>query len=273
VNYRYSTVRWCVLVVGTLLLASAAPAARRAPRQPALLLPDLQQEAPGKLEGVTSYGFPGLRFHLGFASAVDNVGAGPLVVVGRRASRGRNLMIADQVIQRSDHSTNVVRAVGKFRYVVSETHSHWHFLHFDRYELRRAHGYVLVRPDRKTGFCLGDRYETDPSRRLPGEPPKAVWTRLCGKYRPDLLTVREGISVGFGDNYKPALEGQYFDLTRLPAGRYLIVHRVNVDHRLRESDYTNNAASLAFDLRWPNGFRKSPSIDVVRRCPNSAFCS
>jgi Lysyl oxidase len=241
--------------------------------QPRPLLPDLQQEPPGSLQGVTSHGFPGLRFHLGFASAVDNVGTGPLVVVGERRSRAYDLMTADQLIQRSDGSTRLLRGVGKLRYVVSETHSHWHFLYFDRYELRRALGYALVRRDRKTGFCLGDRYESAPGHRLPHEPPGAVWTGHCGKFRPDLLNIREGISVGFGDDYKPALEGQYFDVTRLPAGRYVIVHRVNVGQRLRESNYTNNAASLAFDLRWPHGFGRSPTINVVRRCPDSALCA
>lgn len=274
---RFSRLRLGVLIAGALLLFSAALAvgATRTPgrtRAP-LLLPDLEQQAPGKLEGKTARGFPGLRFHLGFASAVDNVGAGPLLVVGERASRAQATMSAQQLINRADGSTAVVRGVGKFRYVQSETHSHWHFLRFDRYELRRARGYVLVRPDRKTGFCLGDRYETDTAKRLPGEPSKAVWTGLCGKFHPDLMAVREGISVGFGDNYKPTLEGQYFDLTRLPAGRYLIVHRVNANHRLRESDYSNNASSLVFDLRWPNGFRESPTIDVIRRCANSALCT
>src|SRR5919204_6657744 len=157
-----SMLRWGALLVGTSLVASAAPAARHEPTQARPLLPDLQQEPPGSLRGVTSYGLPGLRFHLGFASAVDNVGVGPLVVVGRRHSRAQNLMTADQVIQRSDGSTTLVQGIGKLRYVVSETHSHWHVLYFDRYELRRAHGYALVKPDRKTGFCLGDRYETDP---------------------------------------------------------------------------------------------------------------
>jgi hypothetical protein len=258
-----------VLVAAAAVTAGAGQTRRNA----ALLLPDLKQQAPGRLQGQTAHGFPGIRFHLGFGSAVDNVGAGPLVVVGRRSSRAETVMRANQLIKRSDGSTAVVRGVGKLRYVVAETHSHWHYLGFDRYELRRLRGYVLVRPDRKTGFCLGDRYETDPHRRLPGEPSRPVWTRECGKYRSDLMSVPEGISVGFGDNYKPSLEGQYFDLTRLPPGRYLIVHRVNVGHRLRESDYTNNASSLVFDLRWPHGFGASPSIEVVRRCTGSALCS
>jgi hypothetical protein len=240
---------------------------------PSLLLPDLEQASPGRIQGVTDAGAKGPRFRLGFASAVDNVGAGPLLIVGRRGLHSQARMTATQIVRRSDRFSVSYPRVGTVRYVRSETHRHWHLLAFDRYELRRASGYALVRPDRKTGFCLGDRYETSRSVDLPGEPRKAVWTDECGKSRPGLLTVREGISVGYGDDYKPTLEGQYFDVTRLPPGRYLIVHRVNVDQRLRESDYSNNASSLVFDLRWPNGFGKSPRIDVLRRCPNSALCT
>lgn len=240
---------------------------------PTLVLPDLEQASPGQIQGAAVAGAKGPRFRLGFASAVDNVGAGPLLIVARRGSRTESTMTATQVVQRSDGSSASYPRAGTVRYVRSETHRHWHLLAFDRYEVRRVNGYALVRPDRKTGFCLGDRYETSRSVDLPGEPRKAIWTEECGKSRPRLLTVREGISVGYGDDYKPTLEGQYFDVTRLPAGRYLIVHRVNVDHRLRESDYSNNASSLVFDLRWPNGFGESPRIDVLRRCPNSALCT
>lgn len=42
----------------------------------------------------------------------------------------------------------------------------------------------------------------------------------------------------------PRLEGQYVDVTDVPPGRYRLVHRVNADRALRESDYTNNAASV-----------------------------
>jgi lysyl oxidase len=268
VGRRAVSALWLALVL--IGAAGSSPAPGAGPR---LLLPDLEQASPGMIQGATVAGATGPRFRLGFASAVDNVGVGPLLVVARRGSRSDARMIATQIVRRSDGSTATYARVGIVRYVHSETHRHWHLLAFDRYELRRANGYALVRPDRKTGFCLGDRYETSRSVDLPGEPPKAIWTEECGKSRPGLLTVREGISVGYGDDYKPTLEGQYFDITRLRPERYLIVHRVNVDRRLRESDYSNNASSLLFDLRWPNGFSRDPRIDVLRRCPNSALCT
>ena len=135
------------------------------------------------------------------------------------------------------------------RFVRSETHRHWHFLDFERYELLAPDGKLLGR-DRKTGFCLGDRYDARASVELPGEPAEPVWTQECGRGQPARLLVREGISPGYGDDYVPRLEGQWVDITALPAGRYVLRHRVNPGRALRESDYGDNSASVAFDLRW-----------------------
>ena len=52
----------------------------------------------------------------------------------------------------------------------------------------------------------------------------------------------------------------------------MIVHRVNANRDLRESDYSDNASSLALDLSWPNGRKAPPRIDVVARCPLTEIC-
>ena len=100
---------------------------------------------------------------------------------------------------------------------------------------------------------------------------RARYSDRCGKGAPRLLRIREGISVGWGDDYSH-LEGQELDITGLPAGRYVIVHRVNANRDLRESDYRDNASSLALDLSWPNGRKAPPRIDVVARCPLAEIC-
>jgi hypothetical protein len=235
-------------------------------------LPDLRQKSPFDLSGKTVRTRTGTRFRLGFASAVDNVGAGPLVVVGRRKGGPGGAMVATQLVRRSDGSTRRVAGVGRLHYTVATTHQHWHYLRFDRYELRTVPRGKLVRPDRKTGFCLGDRYQTDPTVLLRDEPEVAVWTDECGKAQPLLPTVLEGISVGYGDVYYPLLEGQYVDVTGLAAGRYELVHRVNADRALRETDYDNDAASVLLDLSWPKGPRHEPAIDVVARCGDGRRC-
>ena len=257
------------IVVGAVV----ASGGRSSPHAVTERLPDLLQRSPYRLTGATVRTPRGPRFRLGFASAVENVGTGPLLIVGRRRSATEDSMAAHQLVIRSDGSTRTVRDVGRLRYTVATSHQHWHLLPFERYELRRVpSGRGVLRRDQKTGFCLGDRYDARPTTRLPGEPDVAVWTQECGKNRRDLLTLREGISVGFGDDYDPHVEGQFIDVTRLAAGRYELVHRVNADRGLRESNHWNNASSIVIDLSWPRGFAHAPRIAVVARCGDGRRC-
>jgi hypothetical protein len=222
-------------------------------------LPDLDQALPGAVSVEMRTG----RRVLVFASAVDNVGAGALVIAASRKSRAVGTMRITQLVTNADGSTAVRSLPGRLRYVHSETHSHWHLLGFERYSLRSALDGRPVARDRKTGFCLGDRYRiTSPPA---AAPPKAVWVRECGRGRTGLLRLRQGISPGYGDDYVPALEGQLLDLTGVPDGQYLLVHRVNADRSIRESSYTNNAASVLFELR-------GRTVRIVARCPDSAAC-
>lgn len=227
------------------------------------LLPDLDQAPPGAVSVVVKEG----RERLVFLSAVENVGRAPLVVAGRRTTGSE--MTARQLIRRADGSTAAYPVHAHLRFVVAETHRHWHLLGFERYELLSSDGKALGR-DHKTGFCLGDRYDARASVRIHGEPPRAVWTQECGRGQPERTRILEGISPGFGDDYVPLLEGQYIDVTDLPAGRYLLVHRVNPEHDLREESYANNAASVLLELR--RTARGRITVAVLATCPESARC-
>ena len=249
-------------LVAALGSASVAGAALSAQSVSAPLLPDLVQERPKDL-GVER---AGTRFRLGFWSGVSNTGAGPLIVEGTRPDPAKEVMTAAQVVMQGDGLAPERRdGVGELRYTRLHGHRHWHFQDFERYELRRDGR--SVRPARKTGFCLGDRYDAVATGRLRGEPTRPPYTRFCGVDRPDLERLVEGISVGFGDDYAPQLEGQFVDVTGLPAGRYELVHRVNVDRRLLESRYDNNESCVAVTLRWPRGPRRAPAITTVPASP------
>jgi hypothetical protein len=174
-------------------------------------------------------------------------------------------MRATQVILRSGSGTRRVPAVGTMRFVDSETHRHWHLLRFDTYELRRAADTSLVAPDRKTGFCLGDRYNA-------GARANPRLTGNCGPDRPGLSAIQMGITVGFGDDYPAHLEGQEFEVTGLAAGRYIVVNRVNADGRLREANPRNNVASALVRLEWPSGTSRAPRVETLKRCRNTWLC-
>jgi Lysyl oxidase len=123
--------------------------------------------------------------------------------------------------------------------------------------------------DRKSGFCLGDRYAVR-TRVVPAKPVEPVYRSRCGLDQPGRFSVREGISPGYGDNYAANLEGQYLPLGRLRPGRHILVHRVNADRRMLESSYDNNASSLLLRLRLRGG---EPRIRVLAVCPGSEHCS
>jgi glucose/arabinose dehydrogenase len=258
------TVIGLALSLVAIAIAVHAPAATAGSER----LPDLDQAAPSDLV-IT---FAGTRarpeYRLGFSSAVSNIGDGPLIIDGHRPGADTETMVADQIVERDGAPMQVIPGTGELRYTVSPDHRHWHLLGFDRYRLRRAGRRAAIVSDRKTGFCLGDRYEV-PGRALPAEPSSPVYTSRCGLDEPGLLGIREGISVGYGDDYKATLEGQYLPLTGLRSGRYVLVHEVNADRRLRELDYTNNAASLLIELRRRQG---EPLVRVLRSCPGTARC-
>lgn len=233
-------------------------------------LPDLDQKQPTALELVTPARGPRKRLHLAFVSSVENVGDGPAVVEASRPTTEHAAMPASQVIHRSDGSTRSIGGIGALHYNHSSDHSHWHYLGFERYELRRASDYSLVAPDQKTGFCLVDSYRMPTGSIPPGAPTEPVFEDRCALGDPGAIHVLQGISVGFGDPYAARLDGQYIDITGVPSGQYFLVHRVNADRALLERGYSNNAASVLFALRAPR--RGRPTLAYLQGCPDSDFC-
>jgi hypothetical protein len=234
-------------VLGSGVTAHAAPA-------PTDRLPDIVQEPPSQIQVSRQRG----RDLLSFRSAVHNAGEGPVIIEGRRRTTRIRDMRADQLIEQSDGSRRRIRGVGIVRYVPSADHSHWHFLPFERYELFRPGSTMRVVRDSKTGFCLGDRYAVEPP--LPGAVAITYRTR-CHLDRPGRLSVVEGISVGWGDDYLPYLDGQHIDVTGLAAGRYRLVHTANPVGRIVEQTRANNVASV--EIRLSRGASGRMRVAVI----------
>ena len=227
---------------------------RTGPRE---LLPDFDQRAPFRLT------MAGTK--LGFASATDNIGDGPVWVRGKRGTT-TGPMRAEQLVRLSDGSVRAYREAGRLRYTPSPSHTHWHLLGFQRYELRTQDGVLVVR-DRKSGFCLADHYGL--ARRRVAIFTGGHFFGNCAASNPNALSVEQGTSVGYTDLYPAHFHGQNLELRGVPAGIYTLVHRANPGQHLEEVDYTNNAASLRIRLTWAAGM---PVVETLRHCEGSERC-
>lgn len=228
------------------------------------LLPDLEQRAPRGLRVALERG----RFRLGFNSAVDNIGQGPVWVVSTRTSR-HEFMRANQYVALRGGGRRIYHDVGIVRYTRSPPHFHWHYMGFERYELRSARNFRLVVRDRKSGFCLADHYG-HAARRV-----RVVRARFhgnCGQLDLSARRIEQGSSVGYTDRYPAHFHGQNLDVTGVPPGRYWLVHRANPRRDLRELRYENNNAAILIRLRWPDGRRQAPGVSVLRVCEGSERC-
>jgi hypothetical protein len=254
-----------LLAAGISLTAAAISSGQRTYQ-----LPDLRQIVPDRI-GVAVTRGPNPRERLIFSSTIVNLGPGPFVIEGRRSSVRTPLMTGAQLIFARDGAYRRVPNIGRLHYVRAPDHAHWHLLRLETYELRTLGG-RLVAPDRKTGFCPGDRYvvQRGMPRGWSGRFGKLRNESHCGKSKPRALSVLESISPGWADVYDPNLEGQFIDITGVPAGRYLLVNRVNPDRKLRESDYTNNASSDLIELTRSAGAR--PRATVINYCKDQATC-
>ena len=224
---------------------------------PRELLPDFDQRAPSRLA------LSGTK--LGFASATDNVGDGAIWVRASRFSPGLPMRV-QQLVRLSDGAVRTYPDAGRLRYTPESTHTHWHLLDFQRYELRRADGTLVVR-DRKSGFCLADHYGYAARRVAAFRGPSFLGN--CAASQRRALSVEQGSSPGYTDLYPPHFHGQNLELRGVPGGVYVLVHRANPEERLEELDYTNNAASLRIRLTWHG---TSPKVETLRVCEGSASC-
>ncbi|MEJ2854264.1 MULTISPECIES: lysyl oxidase family protein [unclassified Saccharothrix] len=239
---------------------------------------------------------PAGAVRLRFTTSADNVGDGPLVIYARRSSPSDAVMRARQAFQSGvdrsipDSYESAQRDLpATVYYEPAATHEHWHLLDFEHFMLRTPEG-ETVTADRKNGFCLGDRYAARDARELPARPKDqsspegqlALFLRenTCKRGQPGALDVKQGISVGSGDDYDYEVDFQWLDLTHVPSGVYDVVNVVNEDRALVEKDYDNNASSLAISLQWPGDATTPPAVittpprvTVLRSCPGEIRCA
>src|SRR5262249_28745818 len=185
---------------------------------------------------------------------------------------GQATMRVHQLVRRSDGTWKTYAMPGAIMRYAGETgHHHWHLQPFNRYRLYDSTGTQQV-ADEKVGFCLGDR-DLLRDRTYPGTPPKPVSRSECGRNQPGLTKVRQGLSVGYGDDYPPTVDFQFVEVTTLPAGRYRLVFTVNGQGLVHETSHRNDVSSLDLTLSWPDGTDHAPEVQAGKTCAPPRECA
>jgi len=211
------------------------------------------------------------RALLHFGTQVNNMGTGPGTFISGRP--GIDPIPAGAPITSwlgSDGSQNVLQAVytydsatnafsldhyqasGHFTY--HSGHGHFHFDGYANYALRyrNADGSVgdyVMRNDgtgvvgAKTGFCL---INVNSSFTLPNGQSSTTLQGYNGTGQPSTgCGFLQGVNVGRADVYSSSLQGQWIDVTGVPAGQYFVEITLDGENAMQELDETNNAKTSA----------------------------
>lgn len=266
-------------ILAAVLALPAGAQAGTPPPQP--LLPDLVQVAPPLTSIRVKQDTTSGHWVVEFESIVGNIGAGPFEMNGVLGADFPD-MTAYQRIYYSDHSSteDTSHPIGLVHYDTDPTHNHWHFQPFDDYEVRSLDG-AQAWSDQKEGFCLVNSLPTPVGMPLAGPAGQESdynigsvgdGTYFCKQGHGDATDIREGISVGWADEYAGWRGGTDVDLTGIPAGRYYLVQTVNSNGSVQELDYDNNAWSAAIDLSWPGGPNVAPVVTPLNSCQGAEVC-
>lgn len=167
---------------------------------------------------------------LRFSNANFNGGEGDMAL---RMINNNGTMIAYQKIT-TDTLQTQERFAGQFVFASHASHNHYHFDHFNDYNLREvtaSNGVgAIVATSNKVSFCLIDIDHYDPS--------------LVGPTNNSYSCNDQGISVGWADVYHSGLDGQDIDIGGVPDGTYWLESVVDPQNLLLEVNDADNAVRI-----------------------------
>jgi glucose/arabinose dehydrogenase len=203
------------------------------------VLPDLAPLAMRDIRYLTVNG----REVIKFSSLFRNQGNGPIELVAEASgdADGDGLFDTYQHLAVPGQAARDV-LVGSFLWHAE--HNHYHYTDFSDYVLRFVrplNGQVVTPPDAitsKTTFCLRDDMATTwvNGRALP-----SAFSGACNK-------LRQGVSVGWADNYPSTLPDQYIDVQDLPAGIYRLDFVVDPQENFLELRQDNNVSVVFLEI-------------------------
>lgn len=192
---------------------------------------------------------------LRFGQAMANVGDGPADVRFTTPAGQRPPEVpGSQRIHRSDGTYVDVPSVGVMHY--HPIHSHYHFEDFSVSELwttdaaGKPVGAAPVAVGKKNGFCMSDTEIFWWARK--GNAPQSFPAPRCldpePTSPPGVDAFKNGIAVGWADEYWWALPDQMIEVSGLTDGTYLLITHVDPANKIRELAEDNNCVRVPITL-------------------------
>jgi len=223
--------------VTTLFAITSAGAAPT----PSDVLPDLVADPVADVVLSTDASGAADRLLLRFAGFVHNAGQGAVEIRGSRASTAAAMSV-DQRVFNAAGGSRYVPSPAQIAYEEADGHGHWHLMRAARYSLWNSARSAEAAPAMKVGFCLEDSQHVDAHG-----PGSYVYGgsrdhRFCEWGNPSALSVFQGISAGWRDEYDNELAFQWVDVSDVQPGSYWLRSDVDPDGVVVESVEANQVA-------------------------------
>jgi hypothetical protein len=243
------------LLIGVAALALAAAKPARPADNPAY--PDLAMARLADIDIVNASG----QLQLRFSATIVNVGQGPFELNATRPDATSGFSIVQKVYGTGGSTS--IPIPGADLVWGGDGHAHWHVRNLERYELDRLDNGSKVGTGMKGGFCFFDSAVFN--RSLTGAPPAAVYVpgTVCGQNDQSALTVRMGISVGYGDRYPYNLPDQFIDVTNLTSGNYRLYATADQNGLFTETNEGNNQTWVDLKLQISDKGKGSSKARVI----------
>ncbi|HJT63222.1 MAG TPA: lysyl oxidase family protein [Candidatus Limnocylindria bacterium] len=174
----------------------------------------------------------------------SNYGVGAMELTGSRADTSQPTMSMTQIVHLSGGGTVEVPTPVRAEYA-GDGHDHWHSQRVVTMELTPVLDPGTSRYGSKLDFCFFDNMRTNAA--INGSPSSGFYRfAWCGE--PDDLTVRMGLSLGWGDRYQWSFEYQWVDITGLAGGTYTLTATVDQPNDFLETDDTDNCTTSRIQI-------------------------
>jgi len=183
---------------------------------------------------------------LRYTATIVNVGAGHAEVEGTRPDTSTPTMsVTQRIYDDAGGFTDVPSST--YMFWAGDGHNHWHLFDMEAGVLTPFSNGHQVGTSAKEGFHFADGSAFDLS--LPNAPQAKQYLACGGKScNIDALSVKEGISVGWGDIYASGIMFQWIDITGVANGKYVLTVTADPHGYFEESDTTNNSASATIRI-------------------------